>query len=125
MSGVKPWQTEIGVFHRKIGVAQMLLMSAKYMYAHGHTLSSAPVLFIRTSTPLMSGLTQRASAGFSFGCPALDQVSLTFISLLMSMIFCTFSSGAPSLWSLSGTPSYLMKSWYAATTWTASLDFIG
>src|SRR5210317_1651072 len=125
MSGVQPWRTEIGVFHPKIGVVQMLLMSEKYMYAHGHTLSSAPALIIRTSTPLLSGLTPRASAGFSFGCPASDQVSLTFISLLMSMIFCTFSSGALSLWSPSVTPSYLMKSWYAATTWTASLDFIG
>src|SRR5210317_1143880 len=103
----------------------MLLMSEKYMYAHVHTLSSAPVLLIRTSPPLLSRLTPRASAGFSFGCPALDQVSLTLISLLMSMIFWTFSSGAPSLWSPSGTPSYLMKSWYAATTWTDSLDFIG
>src|SRR5210317_1951085 len=97
MSSVEPWRTEIGVFHPKIGVAQMLLMSEKYMYAHVHTLSSAPVLFIRTSTPLFSGLTPRASAGFSFGCPALDQVSLTLISLLMSMIFCTFSSFEPSL----------------------------
>src|SRR5210317_190539 len=97
MSGVQPWRTEIGVFHPKIGVAQMLLMSEKYMYAHGHTLSSAPVLYIRTSTPLLSGLTPRASAGFLLGCPALNQVSLTLISLLMSMIFWTFSSGAPSL----------------------------
>src|SRR5210317_1952881 len=115
----------MGVFHPKIGVAQMLLMSEKYMYAHCHTISSAPVLFIRTSTPLLSGLTPRASAGFSFGCPALDQVCFTLISLLMFIIFCTFSSGALSLCSPSGTPSYLMKSWYAATTWTASLDFMG
>src|SRR5210317_739058 len=115
----------MGVFHPKIGVAQMLLMSEKYMYVHGHTLSSATALFIGTSTPLLSGLTPRASAGFSFGCPALDQVSFTLISLFMSMIFWTFSSGASSLCSPSGTPSYLMKSWYAATTWTASLDFIG
>src|SRR5210317_1649455 len=114
----------MGVFHPKIGVAQMLLMSEKYMYAHGHTLSSALVLFNKTSTPLLSGLTPRASAGFSLGCPASDKVSLTLVSLLMPMIFCTFSSGALSLWSPSGTPSYLMKSWYAATTWTASLDFI-
>src|SRR5210317_1858997 len=115
----------MGVFHPKIGVAQMLLMSEKYMYAHGHTLSSASVLFIRTSTPLLSGLTPRASAGFSFGCPVLNQVSLTLISLLMSLIFCTFPSGALSLWSPSGMPSYLLKSWYTATMWTASLDFIG
>src|SRR5210317_2053942 len=103
----------------------MLLMTKKYMHFHGHTLSSAPVLFIRTSTSLLSGLTPRASAGFLFGCLALDQASFTLISLLMSMIFCTFLSGAPSLCSPSGTPSYLMKSWYAATTWTASLDFMG
>src|SRR5210317_1589402 len=115
----------MGVFHPKISVAQMLLMSEKYMYAHGHTLSSAPVLFKRTSTPLLSGLTPRASAGFSFRSPALDQVSFTLISLLISMIFWTFSSGEPSLCSPTGTPSYLMKSWYAATTWTASLDFMG
>src|SRR5210317_2549895 len=108
-----------------IGVVQMLLMSEKYMYAHGHTLSFAPVLFIRTSTPLLSGLTPRASAEFSFGCPALDQVSFTLISLLISMIFWTFSSGAPSLCSPSGTPSYLMKSWYVSTTWTTSLVFMG
>src|SRR5210317_1088708 len=125
MSGVYPWRTEIGVFHPKIGVAQMLLISEKYMYAHDHTLSSAPVLFMRTSTPLLTGLTPRASAGFLFGCPALDQVSFTLISLLMSMIFWTFSSGASSLCSPSGTPSYLKKSWYVATTWTASLDFMG
>src|SRR5210317_1668422 len=125
MSGVQPWWTEIWVFHPKIGVAQMLLMSEKYMYAHGHTLSSAPVLFMRTSTPLLSGLTPSASEGFSFGCPALDQVSFTLISLLISMIFCTFSSGTLSLCNSSGTPSYLIKSWYAATTWNASLDFMG
>src|SRR5210317_449188 len=103
----------------------MLLMSEKYRYAHGHTLSFAPVLFIMTSTPLLSGLTPRASVGFLFGCLASEQVSFTLISLLMSMIFCTFSSGALSLCSPSGTPSYLMKSWYAATTWTISLDFMG
>src|SRR5210317_1816982 len=125
MSGVYPWRTEIGVFHPKIGVAQMLLMSEKYMYAHGYTLSSAPVLIIKTSTPLLRGLTPRASAGFLFGCLSLDQVSFTLISLLMSLIFCTFSSGAPSLCSPSETPSYLMKSWYAATTWTTSLDCMG
>ena len=125
MSGVQPCRFSLGVLQLRTGVAQMLLMSAMHLCAHGHALSSAPVLFINCVAPFFKGFTPCASTGFWLGWCDSDQVSFTIMRLLRSMILAVFSSCAKSLCNPCGTPSCLMKSWWDFITFSPDLDSIG